>query len=161
MISKDLESIKEHIKILRRAVCTKIGRSCNLVWLNFCIDKKEFVLDMQCAFRFVKSNVILCSNLDIYSPKNEYLNNPSFNYETFNWDVQGENYFDEWICKDENKMINSKVVDFFLSDYGDLHLKFDNDIGLMIFNNSLSECWRFFERQSSKHLVINGNSLEL
>lgn len=160
MQKSDLEFIKKNIQNLKNCTCTNMGRSCNLIWIEFKNDNKCYVLDIQSAFRFVRDKNILCSNLEIYSPKRQDLKNISFDYENFNWDVKGENYFDEWVATDGSVLINTVVNEVCVSCYGDLKIKFNNDIVLEIFNNSLSECWRFFERNSQKHLVVNGNNWE-
>lgn len=160
MNKSDLECIKKNIQNLQSCICMNIGRSSNLIWIEFKKNNKYFVLDIQSAFRFVKNKNILCSNLEIYSPKKQDLNNKSFDYENFNWDVQGENFFDEWIKTEGSVLLNSVVNEFNISCYGDLKIKFDNNIIREIFNNSLSECWRFFERNSQTYLVANGNNVE-
>ncbi|MBR4825432.1 MAG: hypothetical protein IKZ86_11590 [Spirochaetaceae bacterium] len=158
----DVEFLKQKLKVLLDAKCTRIGRSCNLVWFYFHIDDKIFNINVQSALRFTKNGTILCANLDMYEPKKMYLNDPSFDYKTFNWDVQGENYFDEWGRTEGRQLKDAIVKQISVSDFGDLHITFDNDIKLEIYNNnSLSESWRFFERTSDDdHTVVLGNVLE-
>ena len=138
----------------------KIGRSCNLIWFHFLVDDEFFFINVQSTLRFTKNGNILCANLDMYEPKAELLNNPSFSYKTFNWDVQGENYFDEWVRTEGQLLINVIVRQVLVSAFGDLIIIFDNDIKLEIYNNSLSECWRFFEQDSNDHIVVLGNAIE-
>ena len=157
----DIEFLKQKLKVLIGAKCKMIGRSWTLVWFHFLIDGKVFSLNVQSALRFTKNGNILCSNLDMYKPKKMYLNDPAFDYKTFNWDVQGENYLDEWGRTEGRQLKDAIVKQISISDFGDLHITFDNDIKLEIYNNSLSECWRFFERTSEEHhTVVLGNALE-
>ncbi len=156
----DVEFLKQKMKVLLGSKCKKIGRSCNLVWFHFLVDNELFFINVQSALRFTKNGNILCANLDMYEPKAELLNNPSFSYKTFNWDVQGENYFDEWVKTEGQQLINAVVKQVSVSDFGDLKISFDNDIQLEVFNNSLTECWRCFEDDSDDHTVVLGNALE-
>lgn len=160
MTSEKKELLDAEMKILLKAKCTKIGRSCNLVWLHFMVGDSVFILDTQSAFRFSKNNEILCANLDMYEPKKIYQEDSDFDYEKFNWDVQGENFFDDWINSEGKKIKNSNVEQVSLSDYGDLTVHFDNGIKFEIFNNSLSECWRFFGKETALHTVVSGNAVD-
>lgn len=152
--------ILKKMKILSGAKCLNIGRSCNLVWLQFQINESIFCLNIECAFRFIKERTILCSNQEIYVPKKIFLDDSDFNYETFNWDKQGENYFDDWLNSYGTVLKNTIVQKVKLSFLGDMRIKFKNGIKLELFNNSLSECWRFFERKKRNHLVVNGNYID-
>lgn len=161
MKKDELEFLKKRMKILQNATCIMIGRACNLVWLRFLIDGKRYALHIQSAFRFTKNENILCANLDMYEPKAELLNNTSFSYETFKWDVQGENYFDNWGQTEGRVLKNAHVKNISVSNFGDLNICFDNDIQLEVFNNALYECWRFFEQDTDEdHTVILGNGIE-
>ncbi len=156
----DFEFLKKRMQILNGSICKKIGRSCNLIWFHFLVDDELFFINVQSALRFTKHGNILCANLDIYEPKAELLNNPSFSYKTFNWDVQGENYFDEWVKTEGQQLINAAIKQIYVSEFGDLRISFDNDIQLELFNNSLTECWRCFEDDSDNHTVVQGNEIE-
>ncbi|MFB2348654.1 MULTISPECIES: hypothetical protein [Priestia] len=78
------------------------GRASNLFWLGFgekilvtrrgkTEEVAEYALHIQCSWRIVKGNKIVVASRDFYSPRtglddeNEY----------FEWDVQGNNRFDE------------------------------------------------------------------
>lgn len=56
---------------------------------------------------------------------------PDIDYESFNWDVQGNNLLDKW-CEEFNKNLTSD-----------------------------DECWRFFEwHGNGEHLVVTGRGIE-
>lgn len=148
--------LNQKMQILKDSKCIDIGRTCNLVWLHFKALNLDFCLDIQSAFRFSKDNEILITNSDIYEPKKTYHENLDFDYEKFNWDIQGENRFDEWMDSRKSELINSTVTDVSVSVHGDLYILFDNEVSLEIFNNSLDECWRFFERHKKNHTVVKG-----
>mgnify|MGYP007101860192 CR=1 FL=1 len=152
--------LNQKMQILKDSKCIDIGRTCNLVWLHFHTFNSDFCLDIQSAFRFSKDKEILITNNDIYEPKKIYQKNLDFNYEKFNWDIQGENRFDEWTVSIKSELVNSAITDVSVSVYGDLYILFDNAFSLEIFNNSLDECWRFFERHKKNHTVVKGNSFE-
>lgn len=161
MEKNDIAYIKQEIQVLLGSECIKVGRACNLVWFSFVINGNEFALHIQSSFRITRNESILCANLDMYEPKAETLNNPSFNYEDFKWDIQGNNYFDEWILKSGNELQNERVKNIKISNLGNLVITFENDITLEVFNNSsVSECWRFFKLHSKNHIVVLGNELE-
>ncbi len=161
MRQKDVEFLKTRMQILQNSTFEMVNRVCNMLCLHFLVEDKSYALHIQSAFRFTKDKNILCANLDMYEPKPELLNDPSFSYETFNWDIQGENYLDNWGRTEGRVLKNAHVKNISVSNFGDLSICFDNDIQLEVFNNALYECWRFFEEDSDEdHTVILGNEIE-
>ncbi|WP_224771222.1 hypothetical protein [Metabacillus idriensis] len=80
------------------------GRSSDLFWLGFgeivqiirrgrAEETAEYALHIQCSWRITLDNKIVLASGDFYSPNSEWddLN------EDFDWDIQGNNRFDERI----------------------------------------------------------------
>lgn len=89
MRQNDLSIIKENLNVIMGAELSQIGRAVNMAWLSFDISGKEYALHIQTAFRFLKSNEILLANLDMFEPTEELASKESFDWDTFDWDVQG------------------------------------------------------------------------
>lgn len=160
----DVAFIRNHMEILVGAQWRTIGRAANLAWLGFLINDFEHALHIQSGFRVRTKDKVLTANLDMYDPTKTLLESPSFDWGSYDWDVQGDNCYDEWtgeFRKAAQKIIVQKVL---VSDFGDLTIQLDNGMIIEVFINSStddSECWRFFKWKSShKHLVVTGAGLE-
>lgn len=162
--------IKKHIileQLLGKPICN-IGRCSNMLWLGIGekikikdingkdIIKSTIALHVQSMWRIVnkEKNSILLASSDFYSP-NSMINE----YDNFEWDIQGNNLFDEkvkaWINKDDVIYIN----DYKLNKWGDLILNFSNNDFLEIYVDSSddTESWRVFKCNSNEeHLVVTG-----
>ena len=155
------------INYLKHQKLISIGRSCDLLWINlgqkmfiknYCGDKiqtGEYVLDFQCPWRIEdeQAHVKLASS-DMYVPPSgvEWS-------DTFDWEPQGNNLFDEKIKNVFTQNTNIYVNDIYLSRNGDLELFFSNKLVFRCFVNSSidEECWRFFSRTSKDiELIITG-----
>lgn len=154
------------ISVLERKQFLSIGRASDLLWIKFgerAMDQKaeaggmkrrEYALDIQCPWRIKdKSNSgIILASYDIYEPNSQIEWN-----ESFDWDVQGNNLFDEKVKKIFSSVdINVDYVS--VSVNNDLTVGFSNGLILETFINVSSEieCWRFFEKGKDEHLVIYG-----
>ena len=160
MKQNNLTAIKEEIDVLKRSKGLKIGRDATMCWISFNIDGEIYALHVQTAFRIRNKEEVLIANLDMFEPSESLKNSPSFDWETFDWDVQGFNRFDEWATqfnKGIAKLLSVKEV--CINDFGDLIIIFDENIVFEVFNNSTEEeCWRFF-RKGSECMVIGVDGL--
>jgi len=149
-----------------------IGRCANMLWLAIgntyegvdwkgnAVEKCVFALHIQCEWRVVnrERKEILFAMSDFYSP------NSSLQDETdFEWDIQGNNLFDEksklWL----REASPVYVEDYSLNSWGDLHLFFSNGDRLDLFVDSSdnTEAWRLFDTTSSEpHLVFTDAGYE-
>lgn len=157
--------ILNKLRILKDAKLEKIGRSINIIWIIF-IDKdgKKYSIHLQNFFRICSHDKTLITGFDKYRATKSLLNSPSFDPETYDYDVQGENLFDEWVINQGTTILNdAHVKRIELNTFGDLTIYLSNDLLLTIFwdKTNINECWRFFEPKSkNKHLVIAGNGIE-
>lgn len=149
----------------------KIGRAGDLCWMLFGssfkeknvlgkeVEKGEYSLHLQCPWRIrdMEDSSIKLASGDIYEPRSSIEWN-----ENFNWDVQGNNLFDEKVehLFSKEKMILVEKISV-LED-GDLEMIFSNKFVLECFIaiSIKEECWRFFKHGSKKHLIIYGNTKE-
>ena len=163
MKQEDNKNILREISVLRNSKLSKVGRAAAMAWFTFLSDEqKEYALHLQCGFRICANGEILTANLDMFEPTEALAESPSFDWETFNWDVQGFNRYDEWTVQyNKDKENNAIVKNVNANTYGDLTIEFSNGITIEVFANAATgECWRFFERKSDKHLVVSAQGME-
>lgn len=154
-----------------QSICA-IGRTANMIWIgigeagndveNRTDDaaKSLFSLHIQSAWRIInkeKTEIILASS-DMYSPSKKMESE-----KAFEWDVQGNNLFDEkapiWLEKESTLYIK----EYKLNRWGDLLLVLSNRDCIEIFVDSsdYTESWRFFKCHSNEeHLVVTGLGFE-
>ncbi|TDL82901.1 hypothetical protein [Peribacillus frigoritolerans] len=147
------------------------GRSSNLFWLVFgeivqiirigkTEETAEYALHIQCSWRIILENKIVVAFRDFYSPKSEWdiLNG------NFDWDIQGNNRFDERI----KSLLNHElfIERIIADDIGGFAPILSNGYKLSAFPDSseddgVSEHWRFFNRhENSPHFVVSGDGIE-
>lgn len=153
------------LRLIKGAQICKIGRAINIVWINFHgIDGKKYALHLQTFFRLCNKNNVLITDYDKYLPTDKLSSTPLFELKTFNYDVQGDNLFDEWVKHQGEILLYNSVVDKVeVNTYGDLTIYFSNNLTLSIFLDTSGddECWRIFELPSGeKHFVVTGNKIE-
>lgn len=123
----------------------------------------EYALHIQCSWRIVKGNKIVVASRDFYSPRtglddeNEY----------FEWDVQGNNRFDERIEFFIEGINEHTIVERVGSDeVGGLKIFLSQGYLVEGFpdtseDDEYSEFWRLFNRkEDSPHFVVTGNGIE-
>jgi hypothetical protein len=163
MKQSELKSILEQMKILegkKLYSITRLGATGNICFVSN--DNKEFFLRVQTAFRVRAAEKILTANLEMFEPTQALEESPSFDWETFNWDVQGFNCYDEWTKKyNKDKEHQAVVENIIVNDFGDLTINCSNNISIDVFVNAATkECWRFFEKNAKDdHLVITGQGV--
>ena len=122
MKQEDKNYILEQMKLLIGTSLLKIGRLAATGNLSFSsLDEKEYWLRIQTAFRIRTQDKIRIASLDMFEPTQLLKDNPSFNWDTFDWDVQGSNLYDELseqLKEHYEKPIS--VQNIALSDFGDL-----------------------------------------
>lgn len=124
------------------------------------VPKYSFHID--CHFRLSCGDEIVLSRGDIFQPANTLLQNLDFEYNAFNWDVNGNNRFDEiakeYFSGDPSSFTIKKVK---ISRLGDVKLYFENSFILEVSPDisGKEECWRFFESGSDEHIIVNGQGL--
>lgn len=159
--------VYDRLKIIENLPLRYFGRACNLFWIGFgkLVKRKnsrgiydeiaEYSLHIQCPWRIVRNNVIVIASQDIYIPKT----NIEWT-EDFDWDVQGENIFDEktnqFFSNYNDNLIVSRVL---VDEYGGLEIDFNDEFKLQIFPSASvdEEVWRFFKTKDlNSHFVVTG-----
>lgn len=127
------------------------------------VSVPRFSLHVDCHFRLSCGNEIILSRGDIFQPSITLLQDADFDFESFNWDVNGNNRYDEIVKKIfQTEPSSIKIKKVTISSLGDIKLYFTNDF-LMEISPDISgseECWRFFETGSEEHIVVSGQGLE-
>lgn len=159
------EIILNKLSILKDAKFDKIGRAINIVWIIFLgKDEKKYTLHLQSFFRICTQDKILITGQDKFYPTINILESSLYNRETYNYDIQGCNLFDEWVINQGTLLLNnSYIYNIEVNIFGDLILYLSNDLIISIFFDkiNINECFRFFELKSkNKHFVVNGNGVE-
>lgn len=150
------------------------GRASNLFWLGFgemisvtrrgkTEELAEYAIDIQCSWRITKDNKILVGSRDFYSPRSGW----NVENDDFDWDVQGNNRFDEQIESFiENAKEHVAVERIEPDEVGGLKIFLSQGYLLEVFpdtseDDEYSEFWRFFNRrENSPHFVVTGNGIE-
>ncbi|MBZ5482522.1 hypothetical protein [Priestia aryabhattai] len=168
------KKIKSQLEILIGSKLSNIGRASNLFWLEFgdalsvirrgrTQELPEYALNIQCSWRITKDNQILVASRDFYCPKSDW----SGEREDFDWDVQGNNRFDErieYFIKSLKEPLTVESIDS--DEIGGLKVTLSNGFTLNVFpdiseDDEYSEFWRFFTRgKDSFHFVVAGNGIE-
>lgn len=150
------------------------GRASNLFWLGFgdmvLVKRRkgteqlaEYSLHIQCAWRITKGNKILVASRDFYYPNSNWDDENG----DFDWDVQGNNRFDEktkhLIEEVKGKLIVERVDS---DDIGGFKVHLSDKYVLEAFpdnsdEDEYSEYWRFFNmKDDSLHFVVGANGIQ-
>ena len=150
-----------------------LGRASNLFWLGFgdiiqiirrgrSQESAEYALHIQCSWRITLNNKIVVASRDFYSTGSEW----DGDIEDFDWDIQGNNRFDERIktfLKDKGRL---KVEQIESDEVGGLKICLCGGYKLEAFPDSSedddqSEHWRFFNRKdNSPHFIVTGKGID-
>jgi len=167
------EEIKSEVDKLVGLELQYAGRASNLFWIGFGdmiqitkrgkIEKTaEFALHIQCSWRITSGNKIVVASRDIYSPHSDWEND----IEDFDWDIQGNNRFDERIKFLMNDGRRLRVEQIEPDKFGGLKVFLTSGYLLEVFPDSsaddeYSEHWRFFNRkENSPHFIVTGTGIE-
>ncbi|MCM3256023.1 hypothetical protein [Priestia aryabhattai] len=168
------EAIRSQIVKLIGLNLRYAGRASNLFWLGFgemisvtrrgkTEELAEYALNIQCSWRITKDNKILVGSRDFYSPRTGW----NEENDDFDWDVQGNNRFDERIESFiENAKEHVTVERVKPDEVGGLKIFLSQGYLLEVFpdtseDDEYSEFWRFFNRrENSPHFVVTGNGIE-
>ncbi|WP_182007452.1 hypothetical protein [Priestia aryabhattai] len=168
------EAIRSQIGKLIGLNLRYAGRASNLFWLGFgemisvtrrgkTEELAEYALNIQCSWCITKDNKILVGSRDFYSPRTGW----NEENDDFDWDVQGNNRFDERIESFiENAKEHVTVERVEPDEVGGLKIFLSQGYLLEVFpdtseDDEYSEFWRFFNRrENSPHFVVTGNGIE-
>ena len=161
---EDVELIRKHMQTLVGAQWVDVGRAAAMAWFIFSRQGTQYSLHVQTAFRIRTEDTVLNANLDMFEPPPQIAECPSFDWDSFDWDMQGANCYDKWCQGFKDKALNGSVGvvrKIQVNDFGDLTIQNDNGLIIEVFiNASRDECWRFFNNGSDYHLVVTGTGLD-
>lgn len=117
----------------------------------------KYAVHIDGFFRITHQGKIILSKDDMFRP-NSQMQKDDFDEDNFEWDVEGNNKFDE-----QKKFfydVDLLVQDVIINEIGDLKIILSNDYCIEVFidTNEDEECWRFFEvgNGENPHIVITG-----
>ena len=124
-------------------------------------QKSKYALHIDGLFRISYNDKILLTRDDIFKPSNAIGYN-NFDEKTFEWDVAGNNRFDEEITDIFHLTKQTPIVkDIRVNVFGDLSITLSNGYNIDVFidTNEAEEYWRFFEVGNNEipHIVITGH----
>jgi hypothetical protein len=163
--------IEEELQGLLGLPLRDLGRSSDLVWFifgNLRIVKGrngkekrvgDYALHVQCSWRLTKDSSILIAHRDIYVPSDDV------NVEKFEWDVPGNNRFDQRVNEVFAENLSSILVNNVVADnIGGVQISFTDSFAIDIFpdQSTNDEFWRLLrpEDASSYHFVVTGKGIE-
>ncbi|WP_043932781.1 hypothetical protein [Bacillus sp. EB01] len=149
------------------------GRASNLFWLGFgdiitltrrgeSQNTAEFALHIECSWRITIGNKIFIASRDFYVPSSSY----DGVIEDFDWDIQGNNRFDERIKNFMKEKENLTVLKIDSDHIGGLNILLSEGYKLDVFPDSSdddenSEHWRFFNRKGeTPHFIVTGSGID-
>ncbi len=148
----------------------KIGRAAAMCWIHFGRPTEvelrgrkrtlgEFSLDLDCPWRIRNSSgSIELGSADMFTPASGHGLN-----EDFDWDIQGNNLFDEKAKLLFSESTQIVVTSAKLSSNYDLTITFSNGWTLECFVNASSqeECWRLFKPElEDGDFIITGVGID-
>jgi hypothetical protein len=163
MMDKDiLDAANSQAKALVGLRGLSFGRAAAMAWINFGAAKAGHALHLQCSFRVREGYDILVTSTDIFLPSAQSAKEPSFDIESFDWDVQGSNRYDEWVKRLDPAFLSSlAVTDAEVGACGDLTVSLERNIAIDVFvDATVDECWRLFNTAGGRHLVMTGTGPE-
>lgn len=167
------EEIKSQVEKLVGLKLQYAGRASNLFWLGFgdivqivrrgrTEETAEYALHIQCSWRITLGNKIVVASRDFYTPNSQW----DEKNEDFDWDVQGNNRFDERIKTFTKDNGHIEVLQIDSDEVGGFNVTLSGGYKLEVFPDSSeddgqSEYWRLFNRkENNPHFIVTGNGIE-
>ena len=126
----------------------------------------DCTIDAMCSVRLIYDNEIIFTNEDIFHPSSKMeeklTKNETFEWDEFDYNPYGNNFFDEMTSKLFNKEMNFPIVENIkISRFGDLTIILDNGLTFQFFadGSGYSENWRYHEANSSKPLIVTSKGI--
>lgn len=120
-------------------------------------DGSKYAVHVDGFFRITHKGRIALSKDDMFRPSS-LIQNDTLDEVDFDWDIAGNNKFDEEKNKFED--IDLVIQEIYVNEYGDLRIILSDDYSIEVFidTNEDEECWRFFEvgNNEKPHIVVTG-----
>lgn len=117
----------------------------------------KYAVHVDGFFRITHKGRIALSKDDMFRPSS-LIQNDTLDEVDFDWDIAGNNKFDEEKNKFED--IDLVIQEIYVNEYGDLRIILSDDYSIEVFidTNEDEECWRFFEvgNNEKPHIVVTG-----
>ena len=191
MTRKDINFIRDSLTVLIGQPLTNLGRARAMIVANFgelvetnIIKRGEdgiairnekgrlvytrgmegkYVLSAMCSMRFTCDDEILLASSDILLPNRKIAHSMDFDWHTFNWGHEGNNYYDEVIGRHFSGKFSEYIVKSIeVKKHGDLTILFENGFQLELCASYSrdGENWSVYELNSDNALTILGNGIE-
>ena len=113
-----------------------INRICDLIGIDFLVKEETVCIHVECALvRFFCGKRLVGSSYDMFIPGKNYKADDD---STFEWDIPGNNLFDEQVACFIKEMENQKVRSVSFTGK-DLIIDLENDCKIEILSNTLEE----------------------
>ena len=161
MKSKEISDSNQYLKKIEGGNLVSVGRAASMAWFLFVKDNEEYALHLLTSFRVTVDEKIVFAGADIFQPSKAIQVDEEIDLYTFEWDVQGNNRFDENVkLFIEKYSQNLKVNEVFMNQLGDLAIQLSEKVKIEVFiNMSEEECWRFFQRHTGYHLIVGAEGI--
>ena len=115
MNSKEINVSNQYFKEIEQGNLVSMGRASSLGWILFVKDDEEYALHLQTAFRIKVDEKIFLASSEMFQPSDRVRTDDIFDFETFEWDIQGNNRYDERVKQfmekyDHNLRVNNTSV---------------------------------------------------
>lgn len=115
MNSKEINVSNQYFKEIEQGNLVSMGRASSLGWILFVKDDEEYALHLQTAFRITVDEKIFLASSEMFQPSDRVRTDDKFDFETFEWDIQGNNRYDERVKQfmekyDHNLRVNNTSV---------------------------------------------------
>ncbi|MCL1844578.1 MAG: hypothetical protein FWF77_01600 [Defluviitaleaceae bacterium] len=127
--------------------------------------KGKYTLDALCSMRFSCGDEVIFAKSDMFLPTEEIAGSSDFIWDTFDWHIRGNNFFDVAIAKHFGGEFSDYIVKSVKANkFGDLTITFKSGFILELFadGSGYSENWRFGEINSVKPIIaLTGNGIDI
>ncbi|MCM1222695.1 MAG: hypothetical protein NC548_50385 [Lachnospiraceae bacterium] len=161
MNDQEINASNQYLKKIEKGNLVSIGRAASMGWILFVKDSEEYALDLQTSFRFTLDEKVVFASADMFQPSERIKAAGNYHIDTFEWDVQGNNRYDEKVKRFMGQYSQGLFVqEVFMNQAGDLSIQLSEKVKIEVFiDASEEECWRFFKRHSDKHLVMSAEGI--
>ena len=191
MTNQDIGIIKEAVSVLIGKPLTDLDRARAMIVVDFgelvetdVVQRNEYgesvrdekgrlvytkgmrgryALQALCSMRFTCGDDVIFASDDILLPSTRVASRSDFDWQTFNWGIEGNNSFDELVARHFIGGFGDYIVkDAKVSRLGDLTILFENDFVLELFSNYSrnDENWCLYELGTDNALTVLGNGVE-
>ncbi len=158
------EDIQNTVNKIINSKVKSLGRASNMLWIvieakNMSGENIQYSFNIQCSWRVVQNKDVILATNDIYMPSQIVADS-----NDFDWDIFGNNKFDEKISKVNEIFFEKYIIDVKVFETGDISILIEDNSVIETFIDSSEkiEMWRFLQRKSSvPHFVVYPNKCDI